>query len=381
MPGEISMKVPFFEWANLFLEDRENYLDLIDKTLSKGSFILQQEVADFEAKIRSYLGIEHAIGVSDGTNAILLGLRASGVGAGDEILLPSHAFIAAAQSIHFSGARPVIVDIDPDDWLLSADSIEANITERTTAIMPVHVNGRLCNMERICEVAERYGLRVFEDAAQALGARFDGAPAGYFGEWATFSFYPSKTLGSFGDAGGLVTRNNEIAKKIMSMRNHGADENKMIPTNIDIWGTNCRLDTLHAAILSYKMDRYDRHISRRRQIAQQYHDAFKDIPSMALPEAPDEGTRHFDVFQNYEIRTTYRDELRNHLADNGVGTIIQWGGLALHDLTSLGIANKLVEASRFFEESMLLPMNHMLTDEQVSYVIGSVQQFFSGRAE
>ena len=375
------MKVPFFEWANLFLEDRENYLDLIDKTLSKGSFILQQEVADFEAKIRSYLDIEHAIGVSDGTNAILLGLRASGVGTGDEILLPSHAFIAAAQSIHFSGARPVIVDIDPDDWLLSADSIEANITERTTAIMPVHVNGRLCNMERICEVAERYGLRVFEDAAQALGARFDGAPAGYFGEWATFSFYPSKTLGSFGDAGGLVTRNDEIAKKMMSMRNHGADENKMIPTNIDVWGTNCRLDNLHAAILSYKMDRYDRHISRRRQIAQQYHDAFKDIPSMALPEAPDEGTRHFDVFQNYEIRTTYRDELRKHLADNGVGTIIQWGGLALHDLTSLGIANKLLEASRFFEESMLLPMNHMLTDEQVSYVIGSVQQFFSGRAE
>ena len=259
------MKVPFFEWANLFLEDRENYLDLIDKTLSKGSFILQQEVADFEAKIRSYLDIEHAIGVSDGTNAILLGLRASGVGTGDEILLPSHAFIAAAQSIHFSGARPVIVDIDPDDWLLSADSIEANITERTTAIMPVHVNGRLCNMERICEVAERYGLRVFEDAAQALGARFDGAPAGYFGEWATFSFYPSKTLGSFGDAGGLVTRNDEIAKKMMSMRNHGADENKMIPTNIDVWGTNCRLDNLHAAILSYKMDRYDRHISRRRQ--------------------------------------------------------------------------------------------------------------------
>ena len=375
------MKVPFFEWANLFLEDRENYLDLIDKTLSKGGFILQQEVADFEAKIRSYLDIEHAIGVSDGTNAILLGLRASGVGTGDEILLPSHAFIAAAQSIHFSGARPVIVDIDPDDWLLSADSIEANITERTTAIMPVHVNGRLCNMERICEVAERYGLRVFEDAAQALGARFDGAPAGYFGEWATFSFYPSKTLGSFGDAGGLVTRNDEIAKKMMSMRNHGADENKMIPTNIDVWGTNCRLDNLHAAILSYKMDRYDRHISRRRQIAQQYHDAFKDIPSMALPEAPDEGTRHFDVFQNYEIRTTYRDELRKHLADNGVGTIIQWGGLALHDLTSLGIANKLLEASRFFEESMLLPMNHMLTDEQVSYVIGSVQQFFSGRAE
>ncbi len=375
------MKVPFFEWANLFLEDRENYLDLIDKTLSKGSFILQQEVADFEAKIRSYLDIEHAIGVSDGTNAILLGLRASGVGTGDEILLPSHAFIAAAQSIHFSGARPVIVDIDPDDWLLSADSIEANITERTTAIMPVHVNGRLCNMERICEVAERYGLRVFEDAAQAFGARFDGAPAGYFGEWATFSFYPSKTLGSFGDAGGLVTRNDEIAKKMMSMRNHGADENKMIPTNIDVWGTNCRLDNLHAAILSYKINLYDRHISRRRQIAQQYHDAFKDIPSMALPEAPDEGTRHFDVFQNYEIRTTYRDGLRKHLADNGVGTIIQWGGLALHDLTSLGIANKLVEASRFFEESMLLPMNHMLTDEQVCYVIGSVQQFFSGRAE
>ena len=176
-------------------------LDLIDKTLSKGGFILQHDVIDFKAKIQQHLDIEHAIGVSDGTNAILLGLRASGIGPGDEILLPSHAFIAAAQSIHFSGAKPVIVDIDPSDWLVSAESIEANITERTAAIMPVHVNGRMCNMEKICEVAERWGLRIFEDAAQALGARFDNAPAVYLGEWATISFYPTKTLGSFGDAG------------------------------------------------------------------------------------------------------------------------------------------------------------------------------------
>lgn len=375
------MKIPFFDWSKLYLEDRENYLDLIDKTLSNGSFILQQDVADFEAKIRVHLGIKHAIGVSDGTNAILLGLRASGVGTGDEILLPSHAFIAAAQSIHFSGAKPVIVDIDPDDWLLSAESIEANITERTTAIMPVHVNGRLCNMEKICEVAERLGLRVFEDAAQALGARFDDASAGSFGEWATFSFYPSKTLGSFGDAGGLVTQNDEIAEKVMSMRNHGADENKAIPTDIDVWGTNCRLDNLHAAILSYKIDHYDRDIGRRRQIAQRYHDAFKGISAMSLPEGPAEATRHFDVYQNYEIRTSHRDALRKYLADNGVGTIIQWGGLALHDLTGLGIAKQLEEATRFFEETMLLPMNHMLTDDQVDYVIDSVQQFFSERDE
>ena len=375
------MQVPFFEWSKLYLEDRENYLDLIDRTLSKGGFILQQDVADFEAKIRAHLDIEHAIGVSDGTNAILLGLRASGIGPGDEILLPSHAFIAAAQSIHFSGAKPVIVDIDPDDWLLSAESIEANITEQTTAIMPVHVNGRLCNMEKICEVAERRGLRVFEDAAQALGARFDGAPAGYFGEWATFSFYPSKTLGSFGDAGGLVTRHDDIAEKVMSMRNHGADENKMIPTDIDVWGTNCRLDNLHAAILSYKMDHYERDIGRRRQIAKRFHDAFVGISAMNLPEGPEEAQRHYDVFQNYEIRTKHRDALRKHLADNGVGTIIQWGGLALHDLTGLGIAAKLEEATRFFEETMLLPMNHMLTDEQVDYVIETVQQFFSERDE
>ena len=165
----------------------------------------------------------------------------------------------------------------------------------------------------------------------------------------------------------------------MSMRNHGADENKMIPKNIDVWGTNCRLDNLHAAILSYKMDHYERDIDRRRQIAQRYHDAFKRYPAMNLPEGPEEQT-HFDIFQNYEIRTPHRDALRKHLGDNGVGTIIQWGGLALHDLTGLGIACKLEEATRFFEETMLLPMNHMLNDEQVDYVIESVQQFFSERA-
>lgn len=370
------MKVPFFDWSKLYLEDRDQYLKIIDQTLSMGRLILQSDVDDFEASLKALINVKHAIGLSDGTNALLLGLRASGIGHGDEVILPSHAFIAAPQAIRHAGAMPIVVDIDPIDWMLSPSSIEKYITDRTKAIMPVHVNGRMCNMAQIMLLAEKYGLKVFEDAAQALGAKFDGIPAGHFGEWATFSFYPSKTLGSFGDAGALVTQNSDIARKVVSMRNHGADENKVIATDIDLWGTNCRLDNLQAAILRYKLTTYDNAIRRRRAIALRYQKAFSTIPQLSLPPKPSEETVHFDIFQNYELRAQSRDELRKYLATNGVGTIVQWGGLALHQLNNLGLAQVLPETDAFFDECLLLPMNHMLTDDDVDYVIENVSSFY-----
>ncbi|MDC0492722.1 DegT/DnrJ/EryC1/StrS family aminotransferase [Alphaproteobacteria bacterium] len=370
------MKVPFFDWSKLYLEDREQYLKIIDQTLSMGRLVLQTDVDDFETSLKALINVKHAIALADGTNAILLGLRASGIGQGDEVILPSHAFIAAAQSIRHAGAIPVVVDIDPIDWMLSPSSIEKYVTERTKAIMPVHVNGRMCNMEEIMLLAEKYGLKVFEDAAQALGAKFDGVPAGHFGEWATFSFYPSKTLGSFGDAGALVTQSTEIAKKVVSMRNHGADETKTIANNIDLWGTNCRLDNLQAAILNYKLTKYDDAIRRRRAIALCYQNAFSTIPQLNLPPKPSEEKVHFDIFQNYELRAQSRDELRKFLAAKGVGTIVQWGGLALHQLKNLGLAQTLPETDAFFDECLLLPMNHMLTNDDVDYVIENVTSFY-----
>lgn len=372
------MQVPFFDWKSLYLEKEEEFSKIISKTLKKGAFILQADVSNFEEKLRNFLDIKHVVAVADGTNAILLGLRASGVRVGDEVILPSHSFIAAAQSIYHVGARPVPVEMSEEDWLISTEAIEAAITENTVGIMPVHVNGRCCQMDYIMDIAERYNLKVFEDSAQAMGAKHDGRSAGSMGDWGTYSFYPSKTLGCFGDAGALVTNSDEIYEKVLAMRNHGADENKTIPLETNIWGTNCRLDNVQAAILSFKMEYYIEVIERRRQIAQAYHDTLNKYSDVRLPPAPSDNGKNFDIFQNYEFCTPKRDDLRKFLGDNGVGTIIQWGGFGIHMLENLGLKANLPLTDKFFKESLLLPLNHVMTDPQVEFVCELLNKFFSG---
>lgn len=370
------MKVPFFDWAGLYNERAEDFSDVITRTLSRGGFILQADVEEFEERLKAFTGAKYAVGVSDGTNAILLGLRASGIKQGDEIIIAGHSFIAAAQSIHFAGAIPVPVELDEDDWLISPDAIEAAITPRTRAIMPVHVNGRVCKMDRILAIAEKHGLEVFEDSAQAMGAKFDGKGAGTFGRWGTYSFYPSKTLGCFGDAGGFVTNDPAIYERVRAMRNHGANVQKSIPLDVDVWGTNSRLDNVHAAILNYKMGYYEETITRRREIAQRYHDTLVDVEGARLPPAPNADPRYFDIYQNYEFCHPRRDELRSFLAERNVGTIIQWGGFGIHQLENLGMKADLPKTDRFFRESLLLPLNHILTDAQVDHVCASLEEFF-----
>lgn len=370
--------VPFFDWAGLYKERAAEFSKIIHDTASRGGFILQKDVDEFEQNLATFVGAKHAVGLSDGTNAILLGLRASSVQPGDEVIVPSHSFIAAAQSIHFSGAVPVPVDLSDHDWLVDPDAIEASITANTKAIMPVHVNGRLCQMDKIMKIAERYGLEVYEDAAQAVGAALDGVAAGCWGRWGTYSFYPSKTLGCFGDAGALVTNDDGIAATVRAMRNHGANIDKNIPLDTSVWGTNCRLDNIHASILNYKLGYYGNAIDRRREIAEKYDAGLREFDSLRLPPPPDSG-RHFDIYQNYEVCTERRDELRKFLADDGIGTIIQWGGFGIHQLNGLGMTGNCPKTDKFFESSFLLPMNHILTNEQVDQVINSLRKFFGAR--
>lgn len=374
----MQVTVPFFDWAGLFNERHDEFARIMVETASRGGFILQRDVEQFEASLAEFIGVKHVIGVADGTNAILLGLRASGVRSGDEIIVPSHSFIAAIQSIHFAGATPVPVELSGHDWLVDPDAIEAAITPRTTAIMPVHVNGRVCQMDKIMDIAERHGLAVFEDAAQAAGAKLNGKGAGCWGRWGTYSFYPSKTLGCFGDAGALVTNDDVVAETVRAMRNHGANVEKSIPLDVSIWGTNCRLDNIQAAILNYKLSYYHEAIARRRQIAAMYDAALRDISALRLPPPPDDGP-YFDIYQNYELCTESRDQrdaLRAFLSENNVGTIIQWGGFGIHQLHGLGFTQICPKTDHFFDTSMLLPMNHILTDDQVSWVISRVRQFF-----
>lgn len=376
MPSGNSPPVPFFDWKALYSERADAYRQIMHETAAEGGFILQSAVAEFESALASYLGVRHVIGVSDCTNAMLLGLRASGLKVGDEVILPGHAFIAAAQSIHFAGGTPIPVDLADGDWLVDLDAIRSAITSRTRAIMTVHVNGRVSPMDDITAIANEHGLAVYEDAAQALGARLGGRFAGTFGGWGAFSFYPSKTLGCFGDAGALVTNDDGIGETVRAMRNHGAGSDKSIPADCSVWGTNARLDNIHAAILAYKLGWYDEAVARRREIARRYHQAFAGVEALALPPAPNADDRHFDIFQNYELCCDRRDELRAHLSARRIGTIVQWGGTGIHRFRNLGFDQHLPRTDRFFARSLLLPMNHLLDDDQVSRVIHGVREFF-----
>lgn len=373
----MSVSVPFFDWAGLWAERHEAFSEILTGTAARGGFILQREVDEFEEKLAEFLGIRHVIALSDGTNAMHLGLRACGVGPGDEVILPSHGFIAAAQAIHLAGAVPVPVEMSEVDWLIDPASVAEAITERTVGIMPVHLNGRVCDMDGLQEIARKHDIAIFEDAAQAAGARYKGKPAASFGQWGTFSFYPSKTLGSFGDAGALATNDDDVAEYVRTMRNHGAGSDKRIPSDIKIWGTNCRLDNLQAAILLYKLTYYNEAIERRREIAQRYDESFCGIEELRLPPPPVKGGNYFDIFQNYEMRVdTARDDLQSYLSSVGVGTIVQWGGKGIHQFRGLGFEQDLPKTEEFFRESILLPMNHILTDRQVDHVVASTQKFF-----
>jgi dTDP-4-amino-4,6-dideoxygalactose transaminase len=342
-----------------------------------GGFILQGAVDAFEVGLEAYQGGGHAVGVSNGTDAMLLGLRTSGLRPGAEVILPAHGFIAAAQAIHFAGGRPVPVECSPEDGLISPEAVERAITPATGGIMVVHVNGRVGPMAEILEIAGRHRLPVFEDAAQALGARLYDRPAGRFGAWGAFSFYPSKTLGAFGDAGALVTDDEDLARRVRAMRNHGSGPDKTIPADCAEWGTNARIDNLQAAILAYKLGWYDDAIARRREIAARYHAAFAGLERLELPPSPEGEPGRFDIFQNYEVRCDRRDELRAHLLARGVGTIAQWGGVALHQFRGLGFDQHLPLADRWAARSLLLPMNHLLSDGQVDRTIGAVAEFFA----
>lgn len=377
MQSEVCLPVPFFDWKALYAERADSFGRIMHETAASGGFILQSAVSLFETTLAERLGVRHVIGLSDCTNAMLLGLRAARIQPGDEVILPAHGFIAAAQSIHFAGGVPVPVELFTEDWLIDPAAVRAAITPRTRAIMAIHLNGRICAMDSLRLIAADHGLDLFEDGAQALGATLDGTTAGRFGRWGAFSFYPSKTLGCFGDAGALVTDDDAIADTVRAMRNHGADANKTISPDCTIWGTNARIDNIHAAILAYKLTYYDAAIERRRAIARRYHDAFVAIEALALPPAPDADPRRFDIYQNYEMCCDRRDALRAHLAGQGIGTIVQWGGTGLNQFHRLGLGRALPKTDRFFARSLLLPMNHLLSDDQVGRVIDSVRAFFA----
>ena len=363
--------IPFFNYRGAFSAREDEFLEIIRDVVRRGAFIQQRDLAEFEDALAAYLGVRYAFGVGNATDGLIIALKAAGLKPGDEVIFPSHTMVASPASVAHVGGVPVPVDCGPDH-LIDARSIEAALTDRTRAIMPVQLNGRTCDMDAIERIAREHDLMIVEDAAQALGSKFKGKPAGSFGIASAFSFYPAKILGCFGDGGAVVTDDPEVARRIKLLRDHGRNDDG----EVEMWGFNSRLDNMQAAILHAQFRDYDEIVTRRRCIARLYEALLSDVPEVTLPPAPDSDPDHFDVFQNYEIEAERRDEFRAHLSKNGVGTLIQWGGTPVHRFKSLGFNVTLPATERLFERCVMLPMNMMVTDDEVGYIAELIRDFY-----
>jgi len=368
-------EVKFFDYPAIYHRFKKEFDSAFQDVCDRGAFILQRDLEEFEAQLAEFVGVKYAYGVADGTNAIVIGLRALGIGSGDEVIISSHTYVATAAAVHMVGATPIPADID-ENFMLCAQSVESKINDRTRAIMPTQLNGRCANMKALGEVANKYQLIILEDSAQGLGAKYLGQSAGTFGKFGTLSFYPAKLIGCFGDGGAVMTNDDDVAEKLKLWRDHGRNDAGQVIS----WGTNARLDNLQAAFLKIRLDNYDEDISRRREIASKYHEAFCDISTLTLPSPPDHNSDHFDVYQNYELAADNRDALRDHLNAHGVKTIIQWAGTPIHHFEELGFGkSKITDLNRtdwFFERCFMLPIHMAMSDRDVDYVIDVMRKFF-----
>jgi dTDP-4-amino-4,6-dideoxygalactose transaminase len=366
------MNVPFVGYKIQYENLKKEIDDAVQSVLSRGDLILREDSDEFEKKLAEFTGAKYAIGLNSGTDALFLSLLAAGIREGDEVITVSHTFVASIAAIVQVGATPVLIDVS-DDFVMDADKLEEAINEKTKAIIPVYLNGRMCDMDRVMEIADKHNLIVIEDSAQALGASFNGRKAGSIGLTGCFSFYPAKILGCFGDGGGLTTNDEKIIERIRLLRDHG----QKTKTEILCYGWNSRLDNLQAAVLNVKLKYLPQWIERRREIAQMYQDGLSDVSGIKLPPAPNSDSKHFDVFQNYVLRAEKRDELFNFLKDNNIETLIK-DPVATHQQEGLDLSHfKLPVSERLAKEVISLPMYPELTDEQIQYIISTVRKFYS----
>jgi dTDP-4-amino-4,6-dideoxygalactose transaminase len=363
--------VPFFDYPRLFLDDKKELIDILEDVGARGAYIMQRDLVEFEKKLATYTNSKYSVGVGNATDGLELAWLAIGLEKGDEVIISSHTMIATASAIITAGGTPVPVDIGEDN-LIDVDAVANAVTKNTVGISPTQLNGRTCDMESVMNLANSKGLCVVEDAAQALGSKFKNQSAGTFGDAGSFSFFPAKVLGALGDGGGVVTNKKEIYEKVFQLHDHGRGTNGEVQS----WGRNSRLDNLQAAILSKRFDRYEKVIKRRREIASMYNEQLSVLEEVKLPPAPMENGDHYDVYQNYELQAENRDALKNYLANNGVGTIIQWAGKAVHQWEVLGFDIKLPKTESFFEKCLMLPMNMFISNLDIDYVCDSIISFY-----
>lgn len=311
------MKIPFLNFSHMHSSIKVEMQEVFSRVYDSNWFVLGKEVEQFEIAYGSFNQVKHAVGLSNGLDALHLALKVCGVGVGDEVILPSNTYIATVLAVSYVGATPVFVEPNIKTYNIDPNRIEALITAKTKAIMPVHLYGQACEMTDIIGLAKKYKLYVIEDNAQSQGATFDGKLTGSWGDINGTSFYPGKNLGALGDAGAVTTNSDELAQNVKVLRNYGSQQkyyNAVI-------GHNMRLDELHAALLSVKLEKLNEWTAQRQQIAAWYDEALKDVEGIILPKIA-VGATH--VYHLYVIRTKKRDELQKHLNDSGIGTLIHY---------------------------------------------------------
>lgn len=369
------MKVPFLDFRPMHDPLREEMDAALTRVCHSDYYIRGHECEAFERAFADYIGVKYCVGVGNGLDAIQLILRAWGIGAGDEVIVPSNTYIATALAVSYTGATPVFVEPVLETAEIDPARIEAAITPKTKAVVVVHLQGRPCDMDPIREVAKKHGLHLMEDCAQAHGAKYKGVRTGALSEAGAFSFYPGKNLGALGDAGAVVTDDRELAERVRHIANYGSD----VKYHHYIKGMNSRLDEMQAAILALKLPHLDTWNADRVRIAEQYR-ALITAPEVAQPLAPDD--IFAPVYHVYGIRVGggRRDALRDHLAAHGIETI-------LHYPTPMHLQGAYEElhipkgalplAEEFSATEISIPIYYGMTEEQVRFVADTINGFFA----
>ncbi|MEW6683459.1 MAG: DegT/DnrJ/EryC1/StrS family aminotransferase [Nitrospirota bacterium] len=367
------MRVPLLDLKLQYQKLKPDVLQVIHQVCEEQGFVLGPQVEAFERDIAKYLGVEHAIGVSSGTDALLLSLMAAGVKAGDEVITTPYTFFATAGSISRLGATPVFVDIDPSTYCLDVTKLGDALTPKARAVIPVHLYGRPMDLGPVTELAREEDLAVIEDAAQAIGASVHGKRVGAFGAFGAFSFFPSKNLGGFGDGGLVTTTDSERASAIRRLRVHGSERRY---EHVEI-GINGRLDALQAAVLRVKLGHLDGWTEARRRNAQRYRALFSEAGLADLLAVPEVTDGH--VFNQFVIRSKRRDDLREFLTAREIGTEIYYP-IPLHlqpCYRHLGYGpGDFPESERAARETLALPIYPELSETQQTFVVDSIVQFY-----
>ncbi len=367
----MNYRVPFVDPGTHYSNLKGEIDAAITGCLTKGDLVYRQQLREFEEHFAAFVGTRYAVGVNSGYHALHFSLLAAGVGRGDEVITVAHTFVATVSAIIHCGAKPILVDVGRD-YNIEVEQIERAITPRTRAILPVHLNGRVSDMGPLMEIAERHGLAVIEDAAQAVGATYRGRKAGSLGRASCFSFYPFKILGGFGDGGAVTTDDPEIARMVSLLRYNGEDRET---GEYHYHGYTALLDNVQAAVLDVKLRHLPVWIEHRRRIAAFYREKLQGVGDLALPHFTDND--RLDVFQNYVIRTGERGDLRRHLGKRGIETLIHWPK-PMWEHQGLGLENPgLPETEKICGQVISLPMSAETTPEHVDITVRAIREFFS----